>query len=103
MIIDLIFNSVNFFVLLFWVLIIFLFNWKVICKIMEFFIFFILLVVVYFYLFISSFIFEFAVVLFNFILLDIVKFFGEELAVVIGWVYFLVMDLFVGCWIYWEG
>ena len=103
MTIDLIFNSANFFVLPFWALIIFLPNWKVTRKIMESFIPFILLVVVYLYLLISSLTPESAAALSNPTLSDIAKFFGEESAAATGWVHFLVMDLFVGRWIYWEG
>jgi hypothetical protein len=29
--------------------------------------------------------------------------FSEETAAATGWIHFLVMDLFVGRWIYWEG
>ncbi|MCH2050339.1 MAG: DUF4281 domain-containing protein [Trichodesmium sp. ALOHA_ZT_67] len=103
MTIDLIFNGANFFVLPFWALIIFLPNWKVTRKIMESFIPFILLVVVYLYLLISSLTPESAAALSNPTLSDIAKFFGEESAAATGWVHFLVMDLFVGRWIYWEG
>ena len=103
MTIDLIFNGANLFVLPFWALIIFLPNWKVTRKIMESFIPFILLVAVYLYLFISSLTPESAAALSNPALSDIAKFFGEESAAATGWVHFLVMDLFVGRWIYWEG
>ncbi|MDC0831690.1 ABA4-like family protein [Geitlerinema sp. CS-897] len=34
---------------------------------------------------------------------QIARFFGEEPAAATGWAHFLVMDLFVGRWIYWEG
>lgn len=36
-------------------------------------------------------------------LAQIAKFFGEEPAAATGWAHFLVMDLFVGRWLYWEG
>ncbi|MGD1714298.1 ABA4-like family protein [Dapis sp. BLCC M172] len=103
MTIDLIFNGANLFVLPFWALIIFLPNWKVTRKVMESFIPFILLVVVYLYLLISSITPESAAALSNPTLSDIAKFFGEESAAATGWIHFLVMDLFVGRWIYWEG
>ena len=103
MTIDLIFNGANLFVLPFWALIIFLPNWKVTRKIMESFIPFILLVAVYLYLLISSLTPESIAALSSSTLSDIAKFFGEESGAATGWVHFLVMDLFVGRWIYWEG
>ena len=103
MTIDLIFNGANLFVLPFWALIIFLPNWKVTRKIMESFIPFILLVAVYIYLLISSLTPESIAALSSSTLSDIAKFFGEESGAATGWVHFLVMDLFVGRWIYWEG
>ncbi|MGK7923519.1 MAG: ABA4-like family protein [Trichodesmium sp.] len=103
MTINLIFNGANVFVLPFWALIIFLPNWKVTRKVMESFIPFILLVAVYLYLLISSLTPESAAALSNPNLSDIAKFFGEESAAATGWIHFLVMDLFVGRWIYWEG
>lgn len=103
MTIDLIFNGANLFVLPFWALIIFLPNWKVTRKIMESFIPFILLVAVYLYLLISSLTPESIAALSSSTLSYIAKFFGEESGAATGWVHFLVMDLFVGRWIYWEG
>jgi hypothetical protein len=103
MTIDLIFNGANLFVLPFWALIIFLPNWKVTRKIMESFIPFILLVAVYLYLLISSLTPESIAALSSSTLSDIAKFFGEESGAATGWVHFLVIDLFVGRWIYWEG
>ena len=103
MTIDLIFNGANLFVLPFWALIIFLPNWKVTRKLMESFIPFILLVAVYLYLLISSLTPESIGALSSSTLSDIAKFFGEESGAATGWVHFLVMDLFVGRWIYWEG
>ena len=103
MTIELIFNSANIFVLPFWALIIFLPNWKVTHKVMESFIPFVLLAVLYLYLLISSITPESAAALSNPTLSDIAKFFGEEQAAATGWIHFLVMDLFVGRWIYWEG
>ena len=34
---------------------------------------------------------------------DIALLFSDEKAAATGWVHYLVMDLFVGRWIYWEG
>ncbi|WP_404790100.1 ABA4-like family protein [Altericista sp. CCNU0014] len=34
---------------------------------------------------------------------DVARLFSDEKAAATGWVHYLVMDLFVGRWIYWEG
>jgi hypothetical protein len=57
----------------------------------------------YIYLFISSITPESAQALSNPQLADIARFFADENAAATGWIHFLVMDLFVGRWIYWEG
>ncbi len=64
---------------------------------------FVLLAALDLYLFISSITPEDAAVLSNPHLSDIAKLFGEGSVAVTGWIHFLVMDLFVGRWIYWEG
>ncbi|MGE5658706.1 MAG: ABA4-like family protein [Actinomycetota bacterium] len=103
MTIDLIFNSANLFVLPFWALMILLPNWGVTRKVMSSFIPFVLLAALYFYLLTSSITAENAQALANPKLADIARFFAEERAAATGWVHFLVMDLFVGRWIYLEG
>jgi len=57
----------------------------------------------YIYLFGSSLTPENAAALSNPKLADIAKFLGAETAAATGWIHFLVMDLFVGRWIYLEG
>ena len=64
---------------------------------------FAVLAVLYVYLFASSITPENAAALSNPKLADIAKFFGDETAAATGWIHFLVMDLFVGRWIYLEG
>ncbi|MEH2307382.1 ABA4-like family protein [Nostoc sp.] len=97
------FNVANLFVLPFWALMILLPNWKVTRQIMSSYLPFVLLAVAYLYLFISSITPENAQALSNPQLADIAKFFADETAAATGWIHFLVMDLFVGRWIYWEG
>ncbi|NER85969.1 MAG: DUF4281 domain-containing protein [Moorea sp. SIO3A2] len=36
-------------------------------------------------------------------LADIARFFSDETVAATGWIHFLVLDLFVGRWIYWQG
>ncbi|OCQ89889.1 hypothetical protein BCD64_18275 [Nostoc sp. MBR 210] len=97
------FDIANLFVLPFWALIILLPNWKVTKRIMESYIPFVPLAGAYLYLFITSITPENAQALSNPQLADIARFFADEKAAATGWIHFLVMDLFVGRFIYWEG
>ncbi|MDY7023663.1 MAG: ABA4-like family protein [Cyanobacteriota bacterium] len=98
-----IFNGANLFVLPFWALMIILPKWGVTRKVMQSYIPFVLLAAVYLYLFINSITPENAEALSDPKLADIAKFFGDETAAATGWIHFLVMDLFVGRYIYLEG
>jgi Domain of unknown function (DUF4281) len=97
------FDIANIFVLPFWALIILLPNWKVTRRVMESYLPFLPLAGAYLYLFITSITPENAQALSNPQLADIARFFADENAAATGWIHFLVMDLFVGRWIYWEG
>jgi hypothetical protein len=97
------FNIANIFVVPFWLLMIFLPNWKVTRRVMESYLPFVILAGAYLYLFVSSITPENAQALSNPQLADIASFFADETAAATGWIHFLVMDLFVGRWIYWEG
>jgi hypothetical protein len=102
---DLLFNIANLFVLPFWVLMIFLPNWGITRTVMNSFIPFIALAGLYLYLFVNSLDPETAQAFSNpqLRLTDLAQLFSEEKVMLTGWVHFLVMDLFVGRWIYWEG
>ncbi len=100
---ELIFTVANLFVLPFWAIMILLPNWQITRKVMNSFIPFAVLAGLYIYLFASSLTPENAAALSNPKLADIAKFLGEETAAATGWIHFLVMDLFVGRWIYLEG
>jgi len=97
------FNGANLFVLPFWTLIIFLPNWQITRRVMESYLPFVVLAGAYLYLFFSSITPENAQALANPQLADIARFFADEKAAATGWIHFLVLDLFVGRWIYWEG
>lgn len=97
------FNVANLFVLPFWALMIFLPNWKVTRKVMESYLPFVVLAAAYLYLFITSITPENSEAWSNPQLADIAKLFSDEKVAATGWIHFLVMDLFVGRWIYWEG
>ena len=98
-----IFDGANLFVLPFWTLIIFLPNWDVTRKVISSPLPFIALAGVYVYLLAVAITPESAAALANPKLADIARFFANEGAAAVGWVHFLVMDLFVGRWIYLEG
>jgi hypothetical protein len=101
--IPLIFDLSNLFVLPFWTLMILLPNWGITKKVMESTIPLVVLVVTYIYCISNALTPESLQTLANPKLTDIANFFGEEAAAATGWAHFLVMDLFVGRWIYWEG
>lgn len=100
---ELIFNGANLFVLPFWLLMIALPNWGVTRKVMGSLLPFAALAVVYGYLFINSLDPETAAAFSNPTLAATAKLFSMEKVMATGWVHFLVMDLFAGRWIYWEG
>jgi hypothetical protein len=97
------FNIANIFVLPFWALMILLPNWGVTRRVMQSFLPFVALAGLYLYFFVGAITPESAQALSNPQLADIAKFFSDEKAAATGWVHFLVMDLFVGRWIYTEG
>ncbi len=97
------FDGANLFVLPFWTLIIFLPNWDVTGKVIRSPLPFIALAGLYVYLLVVAITPESAQALANPKLADIARFFADEGAAAVGWVHFLVMDLFVGRWIYLEG
>lgn len=99
----LLFNIANIFVLPFWALMILLPKWGITRKIMASYLPFVPLAGLYVYLFASSITAESAQALSNPQLADIARFFGEETAAATGWIHFLVMDLFVGRYVYLEG
>ena len=97
------FNLANLFILPFWALMILFPNWSITKKIMESLLPFVALAGLYIYLISGAITPESAQALSNPQLADIAHFFTGERVVATGWVHFLVMDLFVGRWIYWQG
>ncbi len=98
-----IFDAANLFVLPFWVLMIFLPFWSVTQRVISSYLPFAALSVVYLYLFIGSFDPETAQALASPTLPIIAQFFSRETVAAAAWVHFLVLDLFVGRYIYLEG
>jgi hypothetical protein len=97
------FDLANLFVLPFWLLMIGVPNWEVTRKVMNSWLPFVALASVYIYLFANSLDPESAQAFANPTLADLARLFADERVTATGWVHFLVMDLFVGRWIYWEG
>lgn len=100
---DILFNSANLFVLPFWALMILLPKWGVTQRVMNSFLPFVMLAGLYLSLFFSNLTPESTQTLSNPQLADIAQLFSAAPAAATGWVHFLVMDLFVGRWIYLEG
>lgn len=103
MTLNFLFDSANIFVLPFWLLMIVLPNWQVTRKVMASYLPFVILAALYIYLFANSLDPESAQSFSNPQLADLARLFANERVTATGWVHFLVMDLFVGRWIYWEG
>ena len=100
---NLLFNLANLFVLPFWVSMIFLPKWDITKKVMASYIPFTFLAVLYIYLFFGTLNPESAAAFANPQLSQIAQLFGDEKIALTGWVHFVVLDLFVGRYIYWEG
>ncbi len=97
------FHVANIFVLPFWALMILLPNWTLTKQILTSLLPFMGLALLYLALLVLSLTPEAAQAMSNPDLTAIAGFFGDPNAAATGWVHFLVMDLFVGRWIYWEG
>ncbi len=97
------FDGANLFVLPFWALMIVLPKWDITRKVISSPLPFATLAGLYIYLLVVAVNPESAAALANPKLADIARFFADEGAAAVGWVHFLVMDLYVGRYIYLEG
>jgi len=100
---ELLFNSANVFVLPFWALMIVLPNWAATRTVMRSVLPFAALALLYLYFFVGGISAETLESFSSAGLSDIARLFSDEQVAATGWVHFLVMDLFVGRWIYWDG
>jgi hypothetical protein len=100
-----IFNFANIYVLPFWALMIILPKWGITNKIMTSYLPFVPLAGLYIYLFANGLNAESIEMFSNpeLSITDLAKLFSVENLTLTGWVHFLVMDLFVGRYIYLEG
>ena len=101
--IGILFDGANLFVLPFWGLAIVLPNWGVTRRVMGSTLPFVALALVYGSLFVARLDPATADEFANPTLQNLAKLFAQEPVMATGWVHYLVMDLFVGRWIYWEG
>lgn len=97
------FDLSNLYVLPFWALMVILPNWRWTRSIMGSPLPLVPPILLYLFLFSGSLNAETAAALASPTLSDIARFFADETAAATGWTHFLVMDLFVGRWIYWQG
>ena len=100
---NLLFTLANVYVLPFWLLMIVLPNWEITKKVMQSYLVFVPLVILYIYLFAGALDPESIALLANPELTGIAQAFGREGVAFTGWVHFLTLDLFVGRYIYLKG
>lgn len=100
---DYIFNFSNLFVLPFWGAMILLPNWGVTRKVMASYIPFVVLASLYAYCFVTGLDADSLEAFANPSLSQIAAAFADEGIAATAWVHFVVMDFFVGRWIYWQG
>lgn len=97
------FNIANIYAISIWTVMIFFPNWSITKKIVRPFLLFIPLIFLYIYYLVVTFDSDSIAVLANPRLENIARFFSKEGAAGAAWVHFLVVDLFLGRWIYWQG
>ena len=100
---NILFNLANFFVLPFWTLMIFLPNWEITKKVMKSYYIFVPLILLYIYLFVISLDPNSIETLSNPQLAGLAEVFSIPEVTFAGWVHFLVLDLFLGRYIYQQG
>jgi hypothetical protein len=101
---DLIFNGANLFVLPFWGLMVLLPNWYVTRRVMDSYLPYVALAGLYVYLFVT--LDQSVLAAFSdpeLSLAGLAGMFANSQVMATGWVHFVVMDLFVGRWIYLQG
>ena len=103
MLLEYIFNFGNLFVFPFWVLMVLVPNWGVTRRVMASYIPFLVLAVLYVYCFVNSLDSDSIASFANPTLSALADLFADERVTATGWVHFLVMDLFVGRYIYLKG
>ncbi len=103
MIIEVLYNGANLFVLPFWTLMVILPNWSVTRRVMASVLPFVPLAIAYIFCFISSLDPASLEAFANPTLSVLAGLFADQRVMATGWIHFVVMDLFVGRWVYWQG
>ena len=100
---NLLFTLANVYVLPFWLLMIVLPNWEITKKVMQSYLVFLPLIILYIYLFVGALDPESIGLLASPELPGIAQAFGSEGVAFTGWVHFLTLDLFLGRYVYFKG
>lgn len=100
---NLLFNAANLYILPFWILAIFAPKWEWTRKIVSSYLPFVPLAALYVFLFVATLDGESAAAFANPTLPIIAQLFSQEKIALTGWVHFIVLDFFVGRYIYLEG
>ncbi len=103
MLIEYLYNGANLFVLPFWLLMVVLPNWSVTRRVMASVWMFVPLALAYIICFATSLDPDSMAAFANPTLSALAGLFADERVMATGWIHFVVMDLFVGRWIYGQG
>ena len=103
MVVEFLYNSANILVLPFWLLMVIAPNWGVTQKVMASTLMFVPLALAYIFCFAASLDPDSMAAFANPTLSALAGLFSDERVMATGWIHFIVMDLFVGRWIYWQG
>ncbi len=103
MIYEYLYDSANIFVLPFWLLMVILPGWSITRRIMASTLPFVPIALAYIYCFVASVDPSTLEAFANPTLSQLASLFADERVMATGWIHFIVMDLFVGRWIYWQG
>ncbi|MEL6160646.1 MAG: ABA4-like family protein [Cyanobacteria bacterium J06623_5] len=103
MVIEYLYNGANLFALPFWTLMVILPGWSVTRRVMGSALMFVPLALAYLYCFANSLDPDSMASFANPTLSALAGLFADERVMATGWIHYIVMDLFVGRWIYWQG
>ena len=103
MFIEYLYSAANVFALPFWALMVVLPSWSVTRRVMSSMWLFVPLAIAYIYCFANSLDPDSINAFANPTLSALAGLFADERVMATGWIHFIVMDLFVGRWIYWQG
>ncbi|MEO0768196.1 MAG: ABA4-like family protein [Cyanobacteria bacterium J06649_4] len=103
MVIEYLYDSANIFALPFWALMVLFPRWSITRRIMDSTLMFVPLALAYIYCFANSLDPDSMAAFANPTLSTLASLFADERVMATGWIHYIVMDLFVGRWIYIQG